>query len=102
LAVEIEMPESTQLEELGFRVNADLQLALASVFAIASVYELAQRGITIDSKIQHVKKAYSRNKPPAAPRSAPEKGVKPEPGTGPSIAGPTSLGKKPQYDNPEK
>ena len=41
LATETKMPEATQLDELRFRVNADLQQALASVFDITSVYELA-------------------------------------------------------------
>jgi hypothetical protein len=105
LAAETEMPEATQLDELGFRVNADLQQALASVFDIASVYELAQRCITIDAKLQRVKKARGRTKPTAGTpgsgsASAPEKGVKPEPGSSPSD--PRPPGKKPQYDNAEK
>jgi hypothetical protein len=103
------MPEATQLDELGFRVNADLQQALASVFDIASVYELAQRCITIDAKLQRVKKARGRTKPTTGTSgsgtgsvSASEKGVKPEPGSSSSFSDPKPPGKKPQYDSAEK
>ena len=78
------MPKATQLDKLRFRVNADLQQALASVFDITSVYELAQRCITMDAKLQRVKKARKQTKPTTrtlGTRSAStlKKDIKPKP-----------------------
>ena len=61
LAAEIEMPESTQLEELGHRISAELQQALLAADDAGTVYELAQRCITIDAKIQRLKKIKARS-----------------------------------------
>jgi hypothetical protein len=61
LAAETEMAESTQLEELGYRVSTELQQALLAVDNVSTVYELAQRCMTMDAKIQRLKKAKARS-----------------------------------------
>jgi hypothetical protein len=59
LAIETDMPEETQLTELRYRINADLQLALAS-FEADSVYDLARKCITVDANVQRVNKLKNR------------------------------------------
>jgi hypothetical protein len=57
LAAEIEMPVETQQDELRLRVSRDVQTALASVFDITDVYELAQKCMVIDNNLSLVKQS---------------------------------------------
>jgi hypothetical protein len=113
LAAETEMPESTQLEELGYRVSAELQHALLAVDNVHTVYELAQRCMVMDAKIQRLKKVKARGSSKAtataggsSPSAAASGGsgapvtVKDENRT--QGSGPSLTRTRPTYDNAEK
>jgi hypothetical protein len=111
LAAETEMPESTQLEELGYRVSAELQHALLAVNDVGTVYELAQRCMTMDAKIQRLKKIKARGsgKNSGGPSTSSttsggasgQSTVKNENGT-PGSAPPSTNRSRPTYDTAEK
>jgi hypothetical protein len=107
LATEMEIPEATQLTELEYRINADLQQALASVLDITTVYDMADRCQVIDKKLQRAKQARNRTKGGTSGAGiGGTSGIRTEAGplikTEDDTPRPRSRSPKPQYSNPDK